>query len=96
MANKSRLKPHEAAENVNSITEMAIEVIEEIEEDSEEEEIEIMGSETIEDPEEISVTDQKDASTVAKKVILPKTVQNVNIYFNFSKKTKRIQQQRQT
>lgn len=91
-ANKSRLSLHEAAERENSLAEV------ETEEDSEEEETETMGSaeEVTEDPEEISVTDPKDVSTVARKAISPRTALNVHFLFNGSKKTKRIQQRQQT
>lgn len=93
MENKSRSKLHEAKDQEIS----TVEVVTEIETDLEEEETEIADTETTEVPEEILVIDPRDVSTVAKKVILPRTVKNVNIYFKlFSKKTKRIQQQRQT
>lgn len=90
-ANKSRLNLHEAAERENSLAEV------ETEEDSEVEETETMGSEeVIEDPEEISETDQRDVSTVARRAISPRTALNVLFLFNVSKKTKRIQQRQQT
>ena len=102
MEKKSRLKLLEATEDASMVTEEEIEETEEWIEASEgaemeaEMEAETMDSEaeTIEDPEEISVTDQRDVSTVARMDILPETVKNVNDYFKFSEKTKRIQQRK--
>lgn len=59
----------------------------EAEEDSEEEETETMGSEEVtEDPEEISVTDPRDVSTVERKAILPRTALNVIDYIISARK----------
>ncbi len=73
----------EAAENGTSTTEV------EIEEDSEvvigTEETRDSEAETIEDPEEILVTDPEDASTVVRMVTLPETAQNVNFSITVSK-----------
>ena len=99
MEKKSRLKLLEATEDASMVTEEEIEETEEWIEASEgaemeaEMEAETMDSEaeTIEDPEEISVTDQRDVSTVARMDILPETVNNLNYYFKFSDKTKTIQ-----
>ena len=77
-ANRSRSNFHEATEKENSAAEVVTE------EDTEEEEIAIMGSEVeTEDPEEIMVTGPRDVSTVVRKAILPRTVQNVLTYLIF-------------
>lgn len=71
---------------------------EETEEDSEEvtgtEETPVSEAEMIEDPEGISVTDLKVASTVTRRVILPETAQNVRFSITVSKKAKRFPSQR--
>ena len=69
---------------MNTVTEVT-------EEDSEEEETETMASEMTEDPEEISVTDQRVVSTAERTDISPETVKNVIFLSKFSKKAKRIQ-----
>ena len=78
------MKLLEAMEDVNTVTEVT-------EEDSEEEETETMASEMTEDPEEISVTDQRVVSTAERTDISPETVKNVIFLSKFSKKAKRIQ-----
>ena len=87
-ARKSKSNSPEAAENETSTTEEATE------EDSEvvtvTEETLVSEGETIEDPEEISVTDPEDASTVVKQVTLPETAQNVNFSITISKKAPRL------
>lgn len=82
MANKSRSNLHEATEEENSPH------VVETEEDSEEEEIETMGSEeeTTEDPEEISVTDPRDVSTAERKAISPRIALNVIFYLISARK----------
>lgn len=82
MVKKSRSSHHEAtAEEISTeaVTEEDSEVVIEMA-DSEEE---IMDSEVemTEDPEETSVTDQRDVSTAVKKVISPETAKNVIICF---------------
>ena len=75
---KSKLNSQEATARETSTAEA---VTEEIEEDSEVEtvieEMAASEAEMIEDPEEILVTDPKDASTVARTDTLPEIAQNV-------------------
>ena len=79
-------------ENATSTTE------EETEEDSEvvtgTEETPVSEAETIEDPEEISVTDPEDASTVVRKVTLQETAQNVQFSITVSKEAPRLPSKR--
>lgn len=84
MVKKSRLNLHEATADVSTATEETAEV-------SEGEETATTASEMIEDPEEISVTGQRDVSTVERMAISPGTVRNVSVFVNLSEKTKRIQ-----
>ena len=83
-------------ENATSTTEEETE--EETEEGSEvvtgTEETPVSEAETIEDPEEISVTDPEDASTVVRKVTLQETAQNVQFSITVSKEAPRLPSKR--
>lgn len=79
-ANRSKSNSPEVAEEKTSTAEADDSVTEEeTEEDSGEAETETTASEntTTEDPEETLATDQRDASTVAKRVTSLRTVNNV-------------------
>ncbi len=103
MANRLKYKSLEAMAD-EILTVEGVEVIEEdsevdLEEVTEIEEIMVSEIETIEDQDEISmieVTDQRDVSTVRKRVIWLETVLNVNEFLIISEKTKIICSQRQS
>lgn len=87
------MKLHEAKAKEISAVEVATE------EDTEVEEIETVDTEmteteTVEVQEEITVTDLRDASTVARKVILPRTVKNVSFALIVARKPREFNRDR--
>lgn len=96
-ANNSKYKcpkaepPNTGTETTEEASEEATEEDTEIEATAEEASEEENADMTTEDPEETLVTDPKDVSTVASKVIWLETVPNVIPFLIFSQKTQIIQ-----